>query len=500
MRKHAWWISFLVIFSLILFSACESKLSKQLKEEKIAKVYCSSCHEFPEAGLLPKNIWLENVLPEMGLRLGIGDKNTVLTKMSLKLFDQLNNLGVYPNNNMISDEDWKSILHYYETNAPLKLPEIRNEPVTNDIGHFQKEFFFADSGQSAQTTMVKFEPTQNEIWLANANKELKKYSYNGKIKNIIRTPSPVVDVITQDETLYLSIGNMKPNEDYNGRIFHMNDQGTKGKLYVDSLHRPVQMVKADINADSIMDLIILEFGYITGQVKWVDGKSGVVHVISKHPGARNIHISDVDKDGYPDLLILFTQAKEEVTLFHNIHSERFEEKAILRFPSVYGSSYMDIADINGDGYDDLIISFGDNADYSIINKYYHGVGIYLNDRKNNYTKAWFYPSYGATKTIAADFDNDGDLDMAMIGFFSNKENGNSFLYFEQKKNMNFTVSNLNVDKSQWLVMDVNDMDKDGDQDIILGNFRMSDDEKYKEKREIEMLLLRNMLKKNGKTH
>jgi len=334
MQKRAWWISLILIILLLSYSIFRNQLTNEKNEEKIAKVYCSSCHEFPEADLLPKNIWLESVLPEMGLRLGIGDKNTALTKMSLKLFDQLNNLGVYPNTSIISEADWKSIVHYYETNAPVKLPEIKNGSITREVGHFEKQLFLSDSGQSAQTTMVKFEPAQNEIWLSNAYKELKKYTIDGKLKTILRTPSPVVDAIVRNETLYLSIGNMKPNEDFNGRIYHINDQGTKGKLFTDSLHRPVQMVEADINMDGVKDLVILEYGYITGEVKWIDGKSGIATVISKQPGARNIHIRDIDNDGFPDLMILFAQAKEQVSLFQNIHGEKFTEKILLHIPSV----------------------------------------------------------------------------------------------------------------------------------------------------------------------
>ncbi|HRP33809.1 MAG TPA: hypothetical protein PKV73_18055, partial [Agriterribacter sp.] len=36
-----------------------------------ALLYCSSCHLFPEPSLLDKKTWVNNVLPNMGWRLGI---------------------------------------------------------------------------------------------------------------------------------------------------------------------------------------------------------------------------------------------------------------------------------------------------------------------------------------------------------------------------------------------------------------------------------------------
>lgn len=473
MKKIALWLFAPVACAILVYTIISKQKSINQDGEKLAKVYCSSCHEFPEPSLLPKSSWINHVLPEMGLRMGIGDKNTLLTHMSLKLFDQLNNLGVYPNTNSITEKEWGSIVKFYAKNAPVELPEIKKQFISTGSGHFTKKYFYTDTLRIPNTSMVKFAPNKNEIWMATGYKEFKKYTLSGIPKKVFRTPSPVVDAIEKTTPLYLSIGNMQPNEDRNGRLFELNEQGTRGKVNIDSLHRPVQAVQVDIDLDGIKDLIVLEYGYITGQVRLVNGKTNQTMLISKQPGARNLQIKDVDKDGYPDLLVLFAQAKEQVSLFRNLGGKNFKEEVVLGFPSVYGSSYVELADMNNDGYDDLIISFGDNADYSIIKKNYHGVAIYLNDGKYRFKKNWFYPTCGATKTLSGDFDNDGDIDMAMIAFFADSQKNSSFLYFEQQTKMVFNVSTLGVPQANWLVMDANDMDGDGDKDIILGNFNMT---------------------------
>ena len=271
----------------------------------------------------------------------------------------------------------------------------------------------------------------------------------------------------------------------------MDEKGGHPRLLLDSLHRPVQMVRADFDKDGKEDMIIAEFGFVTGQVRLVDGRTGSNSVISAQPGARNIVIKDVDKDGLPDLYILFAQAREQVSLFHNKGGGRFREEILLRFPPEHGSSYMDIADMNGDGREDLILANGDNADYSLSFKHFHGVRICLNDGKGGFAEKWFYPSYGATKALAKDFDGDGDQDIAMIAFYAEPGRRESFLYFENLGGMRFKPWDMNVPDGLWLVMESDDMDGDGDADLILGNFQYGPDSIARPTRNIQALILQN---------
>lgn len=496
MKAKLWWILSTCIFIAVVSIFSKNTPSPSDEEgAKLAKVYCSSCHQYPDPMLLPRDIWVNKILPEMGLRLGIGDKNTLLSRMSFRLHDQLSILGIYPTQKGISEKDWLSIVHFYETNAPeiaLKNKNVKSIHTIETM--FKQVSILADMGQNAQTTMVRFMPLKKEIWLGNSLNMIEKYTLNGVRKSTFQTPSLVVDIINDNYPIYLGIGNILPNEDRNGSVFHMSDKGNNGKMILDSLHRPVQMLRSDLDGDGIEDLVILEFGFETGQVRLINGKNGVESIISKQAGARNINIRDIDQDGLPDLVILFTQAREQVSLFHNLGGNKFKEEVLLRFPSVYGSSYLEIADMDNDGREDFILSFGDNADYSNSLKAFHGVQIYLNDGKGKYKKSWFYPTYGVTKTIAGDFDNDGDKDLAMIAFFSETEQQGSFLYFENQQGMLFDVYNLNLPRGKWLVMESSDMDQDGDLDLVLGNFQFGKgDSTSNLKQSIQALVLKNLL-------
>jgi hypothetical protein len=128
------------------------------------------------------------------------------------------------------------------------------------------------------------------------------------------------------------------------------------------------------------------------------------------------------------------------------------------------------------------------------------VHVFLNDGKNKFTESWSYPMHGASQAMARDFDGDGDIDIAAIAFFpdfTHSEEG--FRYFENKGDGFIPQVTPRAAHARWLVMDVADIDQDGDQDVLLGalNFNNGVPQEvfydWREKK-YSLLILRNQLK------
>lgn len=213
----------------------------------------------------------------------------------------------------------------------------------------------------------------------------------------------------------------------------------------------------------------------TGKLAWYENKGNnkySKHVLRPLPGAIRTQVFDANKDGRPDIMALMAQGDEGMFIFYNKGNGEFEEKQVLRFSPSYGSNYFELADFNGDGFEDILATDGDNGDYPPILKPYHGIRIYLNDGQNNFKERKFLSMNGASKAMAKDFDGDGDLDIASISYFPDYNNNpeESFIYWENKSNYSFQAFSFKeAFAGRWLTMDAGDMDGDGDLDIVLGN-------------------------------
>lgn len=446
----------------------------QLDGKALSEKYCKSCHQYPEAALLDQETWGKHVLPAMARRLGI----------AVYAEDQYAN--VPSAKSVLGYEDWLKIVNYYKTTAPkvLKPAKVPLRPVT-DMGVFS--LLKAPKGQTpATTTLIAYDSISHRIFTSDGmSRSVNQWSARLKLLSSQKYNSPAVDVVfNKDETgvehgMFTFIGSMDAIDIANGMVINIpinTKQSNDHKPLADGLPRPVKSRQADLDKDGLQDLVICGFGHNGGGLYWykqLAGKQFQRHIISTMPGAEQIEVSDYNHDGWPDVMCMFAQAEEGIWMFLNNHKGGFTTTNLLRFPPVYGSSSFQLVDFNFDGKPDILYTSGDNSDYSKILKPYHGVYIYMNQGNFKFKQTYFYPINGATKAVAADFNGDGKLDLALIAFFPDLKNNprEGFTYFEQDKYMHFVPHSLPIDRyGRWICMDVTDYNGDGKPDIILGNY------------------------------
>ncbi len=459
-------ISFTFLIALLV--SCESD---EAKEERLAQQYCGSCHLFPEPSLLPKEVWIESVLPNMAFRMGLVD--LMDAKKFIAAEDLLTVVGTLPDNPMVSDEEWKSIVAYFEKKAPQEL-EPKNTYEVKPLTIFKASSYVNTKEPLPLITLIKVDTINHKIIVGSRNGTLDILTNQFEIVTTHQLKSPVSHLEFGKNNLIMSLmGIMDPNDQSVGEIVSASETGELKEILLDSIKRPVHFVKADINMDGFEDFIVCAFGNYTGGLlvyESVHDTAFVKHVISNLPGSRKITVDDFNNDGKLDILALLTQGDEQLTYFMNKGGFNFEQKVLLRFPPVYGSSYFEIADFNKDGRFDILYSNGDNSDYSLIFKPYHGVRIFTQNSVGEFKESWFFQMHGASQASAVDFDQDGDLDIVAISFFADFENApdESFIYFENN-NLKFTPQKLPEGSAgRWLVMETADIDEDGDKDILLG--------------------------------
>jgi hypothetical protein len=461
---------FIVISLGFLILSC-SKSSEE-KGETLAKKNCGSCHQFPSPDLLSKSEWIK-VLPNMALRLGV--KSIYNSLDSVNTFEE----EVFSKNQVITDQEWEKIQDYFLSNAPEILDNSSKISLKLLRNRFDVKIPQTLSQEVPNITAIKIDPKRNQIYATDEiNKQIYFLDKNAHITANFKGLPAISDMQLVKEGLFVTyIGrDIRLTKQMNGYNEIVNIEGTKIKntqVVLKNLYRPTHSEFHNLDSKGENEIVTCEYGVNKGKFAiWKMESNKYKPILEENrPGAVSSQVIDLNKDGNLDVVVLFAQGDEQLVWYKNVGGLKFERKLLLRFPPVYGSNHFEIVDIDRDGALEILYSCGDNADYSITQKPYHGVYVFKDKGNQQYQKTNFFPIDGATKALARDFDKDGDIDIACIAFFSNfSDNSTSnFIYLENNKG-NFEAKGLDIQKQgRWLVMDAEDVDGDGDIDIVLGS-------------------------------
>lgn len=248
------------------------------------------------------------------------------------------------------------------------------------------------------------------------------------------------------------------------------------------LGRVADIQPADFDNDGDLDLVVAEFGWReTGRVLWLEQVSSSgsdlerfqMHVIDERHGSIHVPVIDMNGDGHLDFVVLIAQQHETIVANLNRGDGTFGMQQIFGAsrPS-YGSSGIQLTDLDQDGDIDVLYTNGDNLDTACLQPY-HGVQWLENRGSYPFEHHLVVNLPGAYRALACDLDNDGDQDIvacAMTGELDNRTRHNALIWFEQKDDLAFVRHDLECSKAQHVAMDVGDFDGNGHVDLAVGSF------------------------------
>lgn len=445
--------------------------SENLAEGQVlSQKYCASCHRYPDPTLLDKLTWEQGVLPKMAGQLGIQQE-----------------MGQYylDKKSLINLTDWQRIIDFYKHYAPQKLAVPKQDALIDWAMFSARRPAKVDrKGSPAMTSMISFNRLDGKLYTGDAAGNLLRWDASLNSVLVSKMPSSISFANFYKATdgsnaaAITCMGILPPNDELKGGLQQLNltDKSAQNLMLADSLPRPVFTATGDFNKDGLMDYVICGYGNTKGALMLLEQQDGGKYhkrIIRQAPGAIQIETGDFNNDGWPDIICLFAQADEGVWMFLNDKHGGFTTRNLLRLPPVYGTNSFQLVDMDDDGQKDIVYTCGDNNDYSNILKPYHGVYIFTNQGNWKFKKTWFHHVNGASKVMAADFNGDGRQDMIVAAFFADFKYypTEGLTYFEQTAANRYQGHQIPVNKmGRWISMEVADIDADGDQDVVLGNF------------------------------
>ena len=380
--------------------------------EQQVHAFCGgSCHAYPPADSFPRKHWRTEV------------------ERGFKFFDQSGMAAVPPK--------LAHVVRYYEDRAPEDyapaaiVPAAGPPPVKFDTVSYPPPA--GGRPMISNVTAVKLYPPGASAE-ARAKEPLTLLACDMKVGRVLALrptdPDPKwrelgkvtnpahAEVVDLDgdgilDVLVADLGSYPPTDRRCGSVVWL-----RGKP--DGTFQPVTLLKdvgrvadvraADFRGTGKLDLVVGVFGlHAVGEIIFLENRTAdwakpefAPTVIDDRHGTIHVPVTDLNGDGRPDFVALIAQEHEAVVAFLNEGGGKFAKKTLYRAPHPgWGSSGIQLVDMNGDGRLDVLYTNGDILDEPYLWKPYHGVQWLENTGGLKFEYRRIADMYGVHNAVAA---------------------------------------------------------------------------------------------------
>ena len=435
---------------------------------------CAACHAYPPPDSFPRSAWAKEVAQGYAFA-GESRPDLVLPPI-------------------------RQTIDYFESRAPGRLPvpairyadtpcPVRFEKVGDGQGgsHAVSNVNLVRLFDDRHTELLACDMRANEVRL------LRPYQSSSAWEVLARLPHPVhTEVVDLDgdgvkDIVVACLGEFLPTDRLCGSVVWL--RGDKSGRFtpftlLEGVGRVADVRAADFDGDGKTDLVVAVFGWRhVGNILLLENRTAdgsrpefrPKEIDDRH-GTINVPVADLNGDGRPDFVALISQEHETVVAFLNT-GDGFRKETVWAAPHpAYGSSGIELVDMDGDGDLDVLYTNGDAVDNNLLRPD-HGVQWLENRGGFPFVHHPLAPMYGAHRAVAADFDGDGDLDVVAVSFlprrvFPEQKNIDSIVLLEQVGPGRFVRHALERGSCDHVTCAAGDLFGEGRVDFVTGNFAL----------------------------
>ncbi len=243
---------------------------------------------------------------------------------------------------------------------------------------------------------------------------------------------------------------------------------------------------ADFRGTGKLDLVVGVFGlHAVGEILFLENRTTdwakpefVATVLDDRHGTIHVPVADLNGDGRPDFVALIAQEHEVVVAFMNEGGGKFRKQTLYRAPHPgWGSSGIQLADMNGDGKLDVLYTNGDILDEPYLWKPYHGVQWLENKGDLKFEHHRIADMYGVHNAVAARVTGGKLPDVLAVSFLPADKfpdraarKADAVVLFEQVAPGKFERHSLATGSCDAVVCAAADLYGTGRIDLVVGNF------------------------------
>jgi hypothetical protein len=452
--------------------------------EQQVHIFCGKCHVYPPADSFPRKHWRAEV--ERGFH-----------------FFDLSGIALVP-------PKLAHVVRYYEDRAPEDYPPAHIVPASRPLGvHFDTLTYPPPSGPRpmiSHVSAVKL-PAPGGATDREPVTLLACDMVGGRIlalrptdvkpvwRELAKVPNPAhAEVLDLDgdgilDILVANLGSYPPTDTRCGSVVWLRGRpdGTyQSVTLLKDVGRVADVRAADFRGTGKLDLIVGVFGlHAVGEIIFLENRTTdwtrpefVPTVLDPRHGTIHVPVVDLDGDGRPDFIALIAQEHETVVAYLNQGGGKFRARTLYTAPHpAWGSSGIQLVDMNNDGKLDVLYTNGDILDEPYLWKPYHGVQWLENMGDLKFEHRRIADMYGVHCAVAAPVTGGKLPDVLAVSFLPHDKftdrgarKADAVALFEQIAPGKFERHSLAVGNCDAVVCCAADLYGTGRPDLVVGNF------------------------------